>query len=68
MPIFYIQCVKMYDAFPCSSRSSISSSNSVTLKSGFSFLVGFFVYFYLDFFFLDKYCEKPEKQCGTLSY
>lgn len=53
MPIFYIQCVKMYNAFHCSSSSS---SNSVTLKSGFSFLVGFFVYFHLVyFFFLDKY-------------
>lgn len=48
MPIFYIQCIKMYNAFHCCSSSS---SNSVTLKSGFSFLVGFFVYFHLFLFF-----------------
>lgn len=48
MPIFYIQCIKMYNAFHCCNSSS---SNSVTLKSGFSFLVEFFVYFHLVYFF-----------------
>lgn len=49
MTIFYIQCVKMCNGFHCC--CSRSSSNSVTLKSGFSFLVGFFVYFNLVYFF-----------------
>lgn len=49
MTIFYIQCVKMCNAFHCCCSSS--SSNSVTLKSGFSFLVDFLYIFTWFIFF-----------------